>query len=444
MRSFRETNKSKEIDQIFDDLKRKISDPSIPRRMWLEDVRKICTRKPIREMTLHEYKSVQKYLADFQQALNESTDRDAAIERFKQAIKDTIYDVVFAITGRRIKPTPSPTKPTEVKSGPTPSPTKPTEPVKSPEAAKEPTPAPAKPFDSDELERLARATSVSTEIPDFGSSIHTGMPPEAGGSEMPVPPVPPEVGSGSSTSGSETLPAGSEVGPEDTVSKDDLELGRVIAYLLAHKEDLKKAGIDEPLTVEEIEEKLRLLKNHPIDPSKKEEFISALKNNEKIVDAWRQAQSDKTINSGTKKRGRGRPKEAKRIAKEELEEMKKKLSNLSAITEENMTEIENYLKKIDDKSFKALAKIIDDAAYKQGGIRYKYQNNREDAITEFKSVLEILNMMKTLPQQESLTYKINKYKNMLRQPYRPEILIHEAAKLQISDRINFYRSKLRR
>ncbi len=47
------------------------------------------------------------------------------------------------------------------------------------------------------------------------------------------------------------------------------------------------------------------------------------------------------------------------------------------------------------------------------------------------------------PKTESLFHKVEYYKEMLRQEYRPKILIREAAKLPLPDRIKFYVEKLR-
>lgn len=44
---------------------------------------------------------------------------------------------------------------------------------------------------------------------------------------------------------------------------------------------------------------------------------------------------------------------------------------------------------------------------------------------------------------ESLKHRVNKYKEMLRQDNRPELLLHEAAKVPFNERVSFYKKKLR-
>ncbi len=45
-------------------------------------------------------------------------------------------------------------------------------------------------------------------------------------------------------------------------------------------------------------------------------------------------------------------------------------------------------------------------------------------------------------QEESIQNQVNKYKQLLREDHRPELLKNQVAKLSISEKVNFYREKL--
>ena len=66
-----------------------------------------------------------------------------------------------------------------------------------------------------------------------------------------------------------------------------------------------------------------------------------------------------------------------------------------------------------------------------------------DSLLHFWDVQD--NKAKTDPNQmpmESLQHKVNKYKEMLQQSNRPELLLQEAAKIPFTDRVKFYKKKL--
>jgi hypothetical protein len=82
----------------------------------------------------------------------------------------------------------------------------------------------------------------------------------------------------------------------------------------------------------------------------------------------------------------------------------------------------------------------------------KHDSDLEDAYVDTKPspwtkrrdeiIGEFIRNRDRLKQTESIQCRVNKYKKMLQQPNRPEILLYEAAGVPLSERVNFYKKKL--
>jgi len=71
-----------------------------------------------------------------------------------------------------------------------------------------------------------------------------------------------------------------------------------------------------------------------------------------------------------------------------------------------------------------------------------WDKNNEAQIRNYAALGErILGHMRR-PKEESIQSQVDKYKKLLREDYRPELLQRQVAKLPISEKVNFYRAKL--
>lgn len=484
MKSYRDFNNIKEetenplqaidqkIDKIFDDLKLRIRNFTTSRSSWYDKLRNWWSSFRTESLfddrlTLSEYSAINGVVGELENALSEATGQDiksleTIIDQYRDLMKKTVKELM------PVKPTETPEpEPTEVKppvfdtsklsaASMSPKPgvvppepkvdpeeIKPTDPFflknnffKKPEVpqpslpktpAEEEAERRAKELEAEELKKKELEAVAAEELKKkeakeaakIGTTVKRGgrrkkEPTNPVPSSEPTPPVPAPV----------APPEPAQNPPEKDSPEDELvRLGRKI--LIAKIQ----ANVKNP-TEKDLEMAASVDKDFDIKSLSTNEREKCIKRAKEYL----QKQSNKSLEEPPKAEPMTPP-----VEPERQEPVKSSTDLPESKTDDEVKkmtrgEIKEYVTRFNPKAEDYLSKNIGKFWFKE--------SNRATAIDVLKFIMKNPEVMKQ-NANESVQHKVNKFVNLLRRPHRPAILIHEAAKLPIREKIELYKKHLR-
>jgi hypothetical protein len=380
----------KQIDALFDELKQKLTNPANPKsaaeigwKNWIA-----LNRHKYEWNSLAEYHAIKEFGEEFHEALTTAGPFDAVVDEFREKMKQMVRTFVASQQKVRKPRTPKPVAPPVDPSAastvtPTPkvAPTAPIEPAK-------PAPAPA-------------AKEPETEPEDTPAPVPTPAPATvAKPTVQPPAPAPAKAAE----------PAESE---EDKLMK----LGAAIAFA-------KDMEGDQDPSDEDIQYAMQQPLNVQHHSVMRDAYI-------KLARDYLQKKAGSNLASSatpTKDQIEQPPTQEEPPAK----------GPVPAPAGASLHPTREDLMAMTPKQFKDWMEENDPelvGAYE--GMKWWTKGMRDEIVGSFITNRDFLSK-----KTESLQYKVNKYKELLRRDNRPERLLSEAAKLPFNERVNFYKKKL--
>jgi hypothetical protein len=481
----------RDIDALFDDLKKQVRDLTNPRKNWLNNLQGWLRNKNMlfsnesktgSRTSLVEYADTSKFFKDFSKALNEN--KRAYLDEIIDSFKDRFKQVVVAHYADKVKRVNDVLTWMDARKDALKSDMKTAlkrhyssfidDPVDAHRAALKSklagyakpvapatttttpmpttlTPAPA-PIPTTSTVTTG-STAGSTGLGDSASttSIDTSLPTPSSASGTTV------ATTGDRGTHTDKLDASSTATIPPTkpsLSSEDEKLIK-LGTLVMYGKHLFGKKIEE-LTQEDLGQVEEMLKDNlpSIDDDEKDQYIAAAK-------AWTQSVSDRSVtnptpvvspmdstdSSGASGTGSGTSATSKPVPPPTsplpTASAATDVEGLLAIEDEEefktkITEFSGMLRQMKGNEFKDFViKNDPEIAEMHDGEKWWLKSMRDDVIQEM-----LWKILQTRKQRESLDYRISVYKGLLQKDQRPQFLIRETVGMSIGERVRFYKKKL--